>query len=289
MPKTDLVKSRRTARRSERVHLQIPIEVHGEKESGEPFSECTQSLIINRDGARISLRHSLIPRGNITITNLQTGVSCPFRVVGSMGRSLGEAPEWGVECLKPDVDFWGIRFPSAETAQAEAENVDVLLECTACYSRELAKLSLGDYRELSLQGTLQHYCPKCESETEWGFGYLQALSQDSLSWVEGTFADQDGAPGAAQQKRRSNRLAVKLPVRIRLPDGREEVARTENLSRMGVCFVSDLEMESGDFVHMTLGYVLGGESEEVVARVVWRRAIEGTNRFVYGVHLEDKT
>jgi len=109
-----------------------------------------------------------------------------------------------------------------------------------------------------------------------------------LPW-EANAALEGQPPGeGGEEKRRAKRLAVKLPVRIRLPNGREEVARTENLSRMGVCFVSDLEMQPDDLIHLTIGYVLGGKEGEVMARVVWRRAIEETNRFVYGVHLEDE-
>jgi PilZ domain len=288
MGETKPATSHATARRSERVYLQIPIEVQGEQASGGPFSERTHTLIINRDGARISLVRPLQVNERITITNLRTGFSCLFRVVVRTGRSLGEAPEWGVECLEPGVDFWGISFPSAESAQTEAEDVDALLECTACYARELAKLSLSDYRELSLHGTLQRDCRKCGSESEWKFGYVQALDQSTLPWEGDAAPEGQSRRNGGEENRGAKRLAVKLPVRIRLPDGREEVARTENLSKMGVCFVSDLEMEPDDFIRLTIGYVPGGKDDEVMARVVWKRAIEETNRFLYGVHLEDQ-
>ena len=81
---------------------------------------------------------------------------------------------------------------------------------------------------------------------------------------------------------------MKLPVRIRLPNGREEVARTENLSRMGVCFVSDLDMQPEDLSHLTIGYAPGEKQGEAMARVVWRRAIEGSNRPVYRGHIEEE-
>ncbi len=84
----------------------------------------------------------------------------------------------------------------------------------------------------------------------------------------------------------AKRLAIKLPVRIRLPNGRAEVVRTENLSRMGMCFVSDLEMRPDDMIHLTISSATDGVEGEVKGRVVWRRPIEETNRFLYGVHLE---
>ncbi len=147
MAEDEPAKSRAKARRTERVYLQIPTEVCGEDASRRPFCERTHTLIINRDGARINSVQPLQPGQNLTIKNLQTGVSSPFRVVGSAGRSIGDAPEWGVECLEPAADIWGINFPSLEESPPEDEHVDALLECAACCARELAKLSMRDYRD----------------------------------------------------------------------------------------------------------------------------------------------
>jgi PilZ domain len=274
-----------TARRSERVYLRIPIEVQGEQATGVWFSELTHTLIINRHGARICLAHSVRPNASLTVTNLQTGVSCPFRAIGRVGKSLGNAPEWSVECLRPGIDFWGIYFPLRDGTRAQSENVDALLECTACSSRELAKLALSQYRDLSSRGFLRRRCRKCGSESEWRFGHIQTLDPHAP-------ARHRGAPLASlpdEAKCEAQRLTVRLPVRIRLPDGRAEVTRTENLSKTGVCFVSDLEMEPGEFIRLTVGYVPGGKAEEAAARVVWRRPIDGTNHWVCGVHLEEET
>lgn len=271
------------------MYLQIPIEVQGNQEGGGQFRERTHTVIVNRDGARISLCHLLQPGENITITNLRTNVSCPFRVVERTGRSIGEDPEWGVECLNPEANFWDIYFPSGEQARVPGEHVDALLECAVCGARELAKLPLNDYRERSLAGTLPRNCRKCRTETEWRFGYVEALTIGRLPWEGEPTPDESLGASAGSEKRTAKRLAVKLPVRIRLPNGLEEVARTENLSRMGVCFISDLEMQPDDIIQLTIGYVLGGRQGEIPARVVWRRALEGTNRFLYGVHLETQT
>lgn len=286
MAEDEPAKSRAKARRTERVYLQIPIEVCGEDASRRPFCERTHTLIINRDGARINSVQPLQPGQNLTIKNLQTGVSSPFRVVGSGGRSIGDAPEWGVECLEPAADIWGIHFPSLEESPPEGEHVDALLECTACCARELAKLSMRDYRDLSLLGALPRHCQRCGKESEWRFGCVQALDQDATPWEGETSPEEPLAKGGDGEKLVAKRLAIKLPVRIRLPNGRAEVVRTENLSRMGMCFVSDLEMRPDDMIHLTISSATDGVEGEVKGRVVWRRPIEETNRFLYGVHLE---
>jgi PilZ domain len=272
-------------RRSERVRLRIPIDVEGRDERGVAFRERTHTLVINREGARITAEHSLQSGDTIKVTNLQTGASGPFLVVGPMGRSLGEEPEWGVEYLDPRQDFWGIYFPSGDASEVDPGQVDALVECDACQARELAKLTLDEYRALSSQGFLARYCHQCGEERNWKFGYVRALEQTVPPW------DMEESASAGQvsdesDHRRAVRLAVKLPVRIRLQDGREEVTRTENLSKSGVCFVSDLEMSLGALIRLSLGYVLGNKEEEATARIVWRRPIEDSKRYLYGVHLE---
>ncbi len=260
-------------RRSERVFLRIPIEISGRDRQGKEFRERNFTLVINRHGARISANQVLFADQRITITNLQNGASCPFRVVGAVGRSLGEGPEWGVECLEPNVEIWGISFPNREATPSEQEHVDALLACATCSTRELAKLTIEEYRLLSSAEALSRRCWKCGRATSWRFGAAEA--------------DTEIIPSAAgKERRRARRHTVRLPVRIRLEDGRIAVARTENLSRTGVCFVSEVAMEPGQLMGLTLGYWSGGRQEEVTARIVWRRPMEGSHRYVYGVHLE---
>ncbi len=97
--------------------LRIPIEVKGMDAEARAFKEVTSTLVINRGGARISLKHTLKADERITITNLQTQISCPFRVVGQTGQTHGEGPECGVECLKENLNFWGIKFPEKVTGR----------------------------------------------------------------------------------------------------------------------------------------------------------------------------
>ncbi len=99
-------------RQSERVLLRIPVEVQGKGADGKPFSEKTFTLVVNRNGAQIALRNSPRPDDRITISNPLKRMSCPFRVVRRVVKSLGEGPEWGVECLEPEIDLWGISFPA---------------------------------------------------------------------------------------------------------------------------------------------------------------------------------
>jgi hypothetical protein len=273
-------------RRTERVLLRIPIEVKGNTPSGAPFSEKTFTLVVNRDGGRIPLRNTLKLNDSLTITNLQTKVSCPFRVVERTVDTMGDgSPEWGVECLEPDVNFWGINFPKRVTVQAAPAQVDALLECSKCQARELAQLSLDQYRQLISQSALERNCAKCNAQTQWVFGFVEGEPEEETEPARPPAEDVPVAPGI--ERRRAKRMTVKLPVRIRLEGGREQVARTENLSTTGVCFASDLEMKTGDMIQVTVGYAEGAQEGEMAARVVWRKPVEGTSRALYGVRLEE--
>jgi hypothetical protein len=281
-------KSEERKRRSERVLLRIPIEVTGTDAEGKPFREKTFTLVINRHGARIALKAAVQPEARITITNRQMARSSPFRVVGRTSKSLGEGPEWGVECLEPGVNFWGISFPEKVTAPAPQEVVDALLECVACGSRELAQLTLEEYRTVITRGLVRRECPECGEVTEWKLGFAEAEPEEAIP-AQPSAAATSSPVEAGAERRRARRLTVKLPVRIRLQDGSEEVARTENLSKTGVCFSAALQIRPQDRILLTVGYTPGGPEEEIPARVVWRREIEGGGKALYGVRLEEAT
>lgn len=280
-------------RRTERVLLRIPVEVKGKDADGRSFTEKTFTLVVNRDGARISLRSALRRNDQLTVTNLQSHLSCPFRVVERTSDMLGDGPpEWGVECLEPEVNFWGISFPRKAPAPAKQEVIDALLECSNCHARELAQLTLEQYRCLIDQTSVVRDCAKCGTETPWRFGFVEADAEEGAAAppeaatmpLSGT----EPVPGSGGERRRAKRVTVKLPVRVRLEDGREEIARTENLSKTGVCFASDLVMNEGDTLRLSVGYSEGSNEAEILARIVWRRAIAGTNRSFYGVRLVEE-
>jgi PilZ domain len=275
----------RIHRRTERVLIQVPIEVKGKDAEGRPFREASRTIVINRNGARIALRTVLRAESHVSITNLQNQMSCPFRVVGRVQKTIGLEPEWGVECLEPQVNFWGILFPDKNTAQAPEETVDVLVECIVCKTRELAQLSLEAYRGLVARSLVSRECAHCLDATDWRLCFMEEGEAGAI-----------GAPAVKEktrlrpsgvERRRAKRLTAKLPLRLRTTEGQEEITRTENLSKTGVCFYSRREIMTGDLVTLTVDYALGGPAREVRARVVWGRAVGGDEQYLYGAQLEE--
>ncbi|MBZ5515722.1 MAG: PilZ domain-containing protein [Acidobacteriia bacterium] len=271
-------------RRTERVLLRIPIEISGENDAGEPFKEKTCTLVINRDGARVALRAHVRPGSLVNVKNLLSALSARFRIVGPLGRSLGEGPEWGVECLQPLMEFWGISFPEKGAVAQEPELVDALLECTACRSQELAQLTMVQYRTASRE-SVSRPCAKCGRATPWRFpsgeaGKGTAISTGPSGGEAASLAERE------EDRRGAKRLTVKLPVRIRLQDGREEISTTENISKTGLCFASSLGMKPHDLIYVTVGYSPGGTEHEIPGEVMWRKELDDAGRALYCVHLQ---
>jgi len=161
----------------------------------------------------------------------------------------------------------------------------VLGSNSKCSFRELAKLTLEQYRTLIDQSSLSRHCKQCDALTEWSFGFVDAEPEPLPGQPPPT--TEPWVPAQDSERRAAKRLTVKLPVRVRLEDGREEVTRTENLSKTGVCFASGLALKEGDTLQLTVGYTPGSHEAEVRARVIWRRELEGMNRALYGVRLEE--
>jgi PilZ domain len=276
-------------RRTERVLIQIPIEVKGNDSQGKPFRETTRTVVINRNGARIALRTVPSQSARLTITNLQSRKTCPFRVVSSVQKTIGLDPEWGVECLDPEANFWGILFPqkSVERAPEERDMVDVLLECTVCQSRELAHLPLAAYRDLVAKSLTRLQCTQCKDGTDWRLCFIEEEEGGAI-----------GAPAKKEvtrlrpsgiERRRAKRLTAKLPLRLRKEGDVEEVTRTENLSKTGVCFYSKLQILTGEEIRLTVGYAPGASENELRARVVWGRVVGGDDQFLYGAELKGES
>lgn len=268
-------------RRSERPLLRIPLLVEGYGEDGRPFKERTTTILINRTGARISLKNSVRPGDQITITNLLMQQSATFRIVGRAENSIGLGPEWGVECLDPVEAFWGVIFPEKREDLPTANIIDALLECRQCHVREMAKLVLDDYRELNTQGFLKRDCPKCQTEQDWVLGTVDVAREDASA----KSVDPVYSPNSPSSKR-AERYVVMLPLRTRHWEGGEEVTRTENLSHMGMCFSSNLVMKEGDTVFLTVGDLPVDQQVEVAARIAWRRPVGGS-KSLYGVRIID--
>jgi len=279
MPATD-----QSRRRTERVLLRIPIEISGEDLDEVTFKEKTYTLVINRNGARVALHANVRPGTLVTVKNLQTALSARFRIVGPSTRSLGESPEWGAECLEHGLDFWGISFPDKGGRAPQPELVDALIQCAGCQSQELAQLTMDQYRA-ARQASVRRPCAQCGKATEWRFGSAEAR-KGTVAPTKPSVREALSQGEHREERRAAKRLTVKLSIRVRLQDGSQEVTKTENLSKTGVCFASSLNMRPADRIFVTVGYSPSGSETEIAAEVMWRKELDEAGRYLYGAHLE---
>lgn len=270
-------------RRSERLLLTIPIRVEGSDSQGQVFSETTRTLIINRQGARIQLKRRVPPGATLAITNLVMNSRGKFRLVGPTQPLSPEGGEWGVECLEEKRNIWGIGFPPPPDNEDQAS---ALLECRQCHSVSLTPLSIVEQDVLTSSGMLPKECPNCQKVTTWG------IAEKTLSVpVPGQEAEPsinefvESAPPAVDRRQHS-RVGLRLPIRVRSFLGPEEFTKSENISKGGLCFISDQRYEVGEVLLVTCPYHKTGHNIEVRSNVVRRRELKGTKRFIYGLRYE---
>jgi hypothetical protein len=198
---------------------------------------------------------------------------------------LSGIPEWGVKCLEPDVEIWGVHFPARAEEPGQADIIHVLLECQGCLGREMATLTVPQYRKLIAQSSLARPCPKCSTTKDWKLGFVEVELREVAASLP-TAAGSESTPWDGTDRRQDKRLVIKLPLGVKLPNGSEEAGTTENLCKSGVCFACDLELQIGDRVYVSVGTGAPGEEQDIPARVIWRRPAKGKGRAFYGVKLE---
>jgi len=272
-------------RRSDRVLLKIPLEVSGTDLQGNSITERAHTQVINRNGASLVLRNAFRPDGQMTVKNLHTGQSCRFRACRVSQDIPGGLREWGVECLDPAPNFWGITFvESPQVPYVEEEGVGSLLECTMCHYREMTKLAVPEYRTVVQKTSLARHCTWCGKETEWKLAIvkedLEATGPQALKEGEVAFSPASGAERPLEERR-----TARVPISIRHADGREELTITENLSRSGICCVANMELQVGDRVFLRLVSGQGPGEAELPAQIMWRKTNE-KGGFFYGMKLE---
>ena len=93
-----------------------------------------------------------------------------------------------------------------------------------------------------------------------------------------------GTPSAWVGRREHKRLALKLPTLVRDQDGREELSKSENISKAGLAVSLGLILEVGDIVSVYCPYSVGGQNLEQKAEVRNRRTFFHGERWIYGLH-----
>ena len=256
-------------RRTDRVLAPTPIRVIGNDMSGVAFSEDAVTISFNRQGARISLTHTLLVDDIILILNKKTNLEDEFRVVGAFQQVSGDRREWGVEAVDQDSNIWGIEFAQpSEELQPKA-----LIECGGCKHLVQSPLSSIEYDVLLAVGMISRHCDRCKETTRWKPS-TQTVLPEILDAIP-------AKPGQQTGTRRVKRIKLVMRVRVRNAWGTTDVAQTRDVSKLGLCFLSGKIFSVNDEVSLVLPFTAGSVPVETKGKVVWTRTSSGGH--YYGV------
>jgi hypothetical protein len=256
-------------RRTDRILAPVRIRVIGNDVSGVAFAEETVTVSFNRQGARISLTHSLLSDDIVLMMNLENSIEEEFRVVGGFQQVFGDRREWGVEAVNPDSEIWGIVFePPAEGVQPK-----VLIECAACKKAAQSPLSSIQYEVLLATGMISRHCDRCGETTRW------KPSEQPVTAEIIAASKQASMPQGNTRKVRRLRLVMR--VRIRNAWGVADIAQTRDVSKAGLCFLSTARFEVGEEIYITLPFAENQAPVETAGKIVWSSEI--TAGRYYGV------
>ena len=239
-PAADRAMNPNPTRRSDRILTPIRIRVSGADAFGETFEEETITVSVNKHGACISLQHMLQREQQISILNLENGISASFRVVGELRQVFGARREWGVETDCPECNIWGLQFElPPDDAQPK-----VLISCTECRKGILSPLTSIEYDVLLYTGVISRHCQFCDQTTRWA---------PSGNPPEPLLIARAVRPVSSPLERRKHRRHnLTMLLRVRNKQGEAETAQTLDVSKGGVRFLSRRTYQVGDPVNLTL-------------------------------------
>lgn len=265
---------RKDARRSDRVSVELPLEVLGTDATGRDFFEPGRTTVVARHGAKIVTARKLAPQQEITLRCLETGREAVGRVVGQTGASE-EGYTYGISLLNPDASFWGIEFRSLSESKDAVGRV--VLECLACHIREVAYLDEFELEVFEANQSLSRHCKRCADATVWKKSFGEPTAEPAR------MPPPPLTPAERQERRREPRRELRVTACVRTKDLGEEIVTTRNVLRGGVCFETSKRYAEGTTVEVAVPYTRGGGNVFITGRIAHAEESPGAPTIVYGV------
>jgi hypothetical protein len=268
---------------TERILHKFPIRVAAFGGSAGHFSEETYTVAVNRDGARIALQHRVAPNDTIRIVNLGNSREADFRVIRQNYLAAGGGGDLDVECMEADRDLWDIEF--APPLAPPENSAGAFLKCGDCGAQGFCALRDWEF-EILESAPLQRFCETCGAPTAWRHADVNPLAAEAPSLETSANSAApivEQPPEAWVSKRAHKRLALKMPILVRDQKGRQELTKTEDVSKAGVAVCLGLKLEVGDIVEVSCPHTEGGHDFEQQAVVRNRKTFFAGERWVYGL------
>ena len=274
-----------TQRRSGRIARRIPILLLGSDTSGHVFAEETVTLVLSRHGAGVLCRYRLAPDETLTMRLPGGSQEVEVRLVGQLGQQ-GDGYVYGVAFRDPEVDFWGIEFPPAETLPGRAANPH--LECELCGARQTVKHGAIEEDVYAVNESVLRFCERCGLTTSWRRAASSSVAEPVVAEVEASpirVAEQEPEPepvlaaggaeraaaepekpsmapaileagGLRANRRKHVRTKVTFQACVRF-GGSDEVVECDNVSRGGLCFRSRRSYPKNERFEIAAPYSVG--------------------------------
>jgi hypothetical protein len=259
-------------RSSERVKVEIPIQLIGSDATGQHFFEQGVTTIITRRGAAIRLTRKLAQDQELIIRNMNTNKDAEARLVGMISQHESEVV-YGMALLDPNSDLWDVQF--TESFSSDEVVLPTPLRCGECEKHEVIYLRNSDIelQVFEANKSIQRFCRSCSATTAWKTN------------IERDFPDSILPKNRAAKKlerRDCLRVTTKMSACIRRGGLPDEVVACMDISRGGVSFISSRPYRKQLEIQIAVPYMPNGSGNIFVpGRIV--HVVSLGNQFQYGV------
>jgi len=270
-----------STRRSDRISLELPLQLSGTDCLGEGYIEENHTLILSRHGAKIVLNRKLTPNQELTLRCLSTSQTADARVVGQLGRGP-QGYFYGVEFLDKNANPWNIEFPTLSEARKGVARV--LLECVSCNTRALSYLTEVEAEVFEANRCLSRHCKTCREMGLWTEPALPAICETVPMIAQAQPEAQSALAELlrSQNERQQSRVNLRMTACVRTPQFGEEIVLTEDVSRGGFRFKSPKRYPKGPIIEIAVPYSKKAGSIFVLAQIEWDRPLPSEGLTLYG-------
>ncbi len=274
-------------RRSDRISLELPIDVSGTDGVGRAFMDETHTVLLSRHGAKIVLARKLAPDQEFNVHCRKTGREGGARVVGQIGE-CEEGAFYGIEILDADLNLWDIDFPPL--AEAERAVARVLLECGHCHAQELTYLNEFEVEVFEANCSLTRKCKRCRDAAIFKNAAVPPAEEQLPLPVRPGAApavapDPPGEAVRTENERKDLRVKLNMTACVRSSSSGDDVVITEDVSPGGVRFKSGTQYAVGAVVEIALPYSRNGANVFAPAKIEHAEALPPGGVYFYGASM----
>lgn len=262
-------------RASDRIELDIPIEVAGADCSGCQFFDRTLAVVIARNGGKIGLERKLVSQQEVTIRCIATGREAEALIVGLLGQTK-ETYYYGVKFLGEENNIWGVEFPPF--TEPEGAMGRVLLECIGCKTQEAIGLTDFELDVLDVNGHISRSCKVCRDVSLW-----RKSSADAKEAENAMPTSSAPVPAQLKDRRAERRREMRVIACIRTARFGQDLVKTQTVSRRGLSFTSPWEYVRGEAIEVAVPYSAGGGNIFLAAKIVRLQMLPSEGTRIYGV------